>query len=481
MQYTEKDTKRFYTLGKDDNIFEEPYRSEWSRDLARLIHSRAFKNLQGKSQLLPNLQTEFFRNRISHSLEVSQVAKSIVEKLNYDLNQDNAPYAINEKICEFAALAHDIGRPPFAKYGEMALHLKMKESGGFEGNAQTFRVLTKIAKKHYIPGTVLDTGLTKEGDDLRVGLNLTYRSLASVLKHDTCIPEKLDFDDEQNVKLVKGYYESEADFVREIKKSYTGNPDFKNFKTIESQILDIASDIAYATYDIDDAFRTGFVKPLDVISMSDIVLKNITEKINENLHASYKPSEIYDVFLSLFQDLFVKPIQIDTDAELTEEQEQAVYATSLAISYRSSEKLALNGYYRVNFISKLIGRFIRSVEMDKIDKTVPALSKISIPEKVQLEIEALKNFMYHSRVTHPNVKLIKHRGQEIVSTLFDALTDKNHGADLLPTDIVVLFNHAKNEMSRKRIVCDYISGMTDNQALDLYNKLQSGSPQFGFQ
>ncbi|MFO7869505.1 MAG: dNTP triphosphohydrolase [Bacteroidales bacterium] len=477
MLYTDKDTKRFYALGKDDNLIEEPYRSEWSRDLARLIHCRAFKNLQGKSQLLPNLQTEFFRNRISHSLEVSQVAKSIVEKLNYELAREGLQYNINEKICEFAALAHDIGRPPFAKYGEMALHLKMKDSGGFEGNAQTFRVLTKIAKKHYIPGTVLDTGLTKEGDDLRVGLNLTYRSLASVLKHDNCIPEKLDFDDEQNVKLVKGFYESEAHYVREIKKTCTGNPDYKNFKTIEAQILDIASDIAYATYDIDDAFRTGFVKPLDVISMSDIVLKNITEKINENLNASYKPSEIYDVFLSLFQDLFAKPIH--TNEELTDEQDQAVYATSLAISYRSSEKLALNGYYRVNFISKLIGRFIRSIEMGKIVETIPALSKITMSENIRLEIEALKNFMYHSRVTHPNVKLIKHRGQEIVATLFDALTDKNHGADLLPTDILVLFNHAKNEMSRKRIVCDYIAGMTDNQAIELYNKLQSSSLQLG--
>ena len=479
MQYTEKDTKRFYELGQDDNIHEEPYRSEWSRDLARLIHCRAFRQLQGKTQLLPGLQKEFSRNRVTHSLEVSQVAKSIAEKLNFELKKQNLDYEISEKICEFAALAHDIGRPPFGKFGEMALNLKMKDCGGFEGNAQTFRILTKVAKKHYISGTVLDTGLTKEGEDLRVGLNLSFRSLASILKYDNIIPEKLDFDYEENVQLIKGHYESEDNLVREIKKAFTGNETFKNFKTIESQIVDLANDISLATYDIDDAFRTGFVTPLDVISMNDVVLANITKKINSNLNTQYKESEIYDVFLNIFDGILGKPIN-SSEVDLTEKEEDTLYATSVALTYRASEKLALNGYYRVNFISKLIGRFIRSIHIQKIDKTIPALSKISIDPQIQLEIEALKNFMYHSQIMHPNVQIIKHRGKEILCAIFDALSEKTYGADLLPTEVQVIYNHSKDEMSRKRTICDYISGMTDNQALELYNRLQSGNPQFVF-
>jgi dGTPase len=474
MQYNDKDEKRFYALGKDDNIHEEPYRSEWSRDLARLIHCRAFRQLHGKTQLLPGLQTEFFRNRVTHSLEVSQVAKSITEKLNYELQKEGSEYEISEKICEFASLAHDIGRPPFGKFGEMALNLKMKESGGFEGNAQAFRILTKIAKKHYIPGTVLDTGLTKEGEDLRVGLNLTFRSLASTLKYDKMIPEKLDFDYEENVQIIKGHYESEDSLVREIKKTFTGNETQKNFKTIESQILDIANDIALATYDIDDAFRTGFITPLDIISMNEVVLRNITKRINGNLNTQYKESEIYQVFLNIFDGIFKKPIDT-SNVDLTPKEEDSLYATSLALSYRTSEKLALNGYYRVNFISKLIGRFIRSIAISKIDNTIPALSKITIEDDVRLEIEALKNFMYHSQVMHPDVKIIKHRGKEILSALFDALSDKTRGPELLPTEVRVIYDHSKDEMSRKRTICDYIAGMTDNQAIDLYNQLHSGS------
>lgn len=477
MKYKDSDLRREYILEEDEHYIEEPYRSEWSRDLSRVIHSHAFKRLQGKTQLLPGQATDYFRNRLTHSMEVAQIAKSIAHKLNYDLKTDNKDFYIEPELCEIAALSHDIGRPPLGHLGEAALNMKMKDSGGFEANAQTLRILTKLAKKHYVAGTVLDTGLTKDGEDLRIGLNLTYRSLASVLKYDQKIPEKSNFDTEDNIKLIKGYYESEEDIVKHIKEHVTGKSNQKDFKTVECQILDFAGDIAYATYDLNDAFKIGFVEPLDIISLSDHVLSGIVEKINRNLGENLSIAEVHDIYHDLFKNLFV-PAFSAAGLSLTPEENDELYTASLGASVAASKKLALNGYYRVNFISNLIGKFIKSVEISKINEECPALSKISIPREVRLQIEALKNFMYQSQVLHPQVKVVKHRGVEIISYIFDNLSDKKKGVDLLPLDIRVLYDHSKNEMSRKRIICDYIAAMADDQAVELYKTLTTGEPRF---
>jgi len=478
MHYSDKDSKRIFDIEPTDNTYDGPYRTPWSRDLARLIHSRYFKKLQGKNQLLPGQEGDQFRNRMTHAMEVSQIAKAIVSKLNHDLKEQKLDYSIESDICEFGALAHDIGRPPFGHLGEMALNVKMKDSGGFEGNAQTLRILTKLAKKHYIAGTVLDTGVTKEGEDMRVGLNITYRSLASILKYDKKIPEKLDFDDDNNVRLIKGYYESEAPIVKSIKQNIYGNENLKDFKTIESQIVDFADDISYATYDMDDAFRIGFIKPLDILSVPDYVLTEITQKINKNLGTSYTNDDIIEVYYRIFEGLLQPPFD-SSAVELNEEEQGQLYAASLRMSLQASNKLALNGYYRVNFISRLIGRFVQSIELLKINSDCPSMTKLTIPKDVRLEIEALKIFMYHSQVLSQDVKYVNYRGNEVVSTLFDCLL-KKEGANLLPTDYKVIYDQAKNEMGRKRTVCDFISRLSDGEALEIYQRLKSPDPKFMF-
>jgi len=479
MNYTTTDRLRQFEAERDDSIYvDEKYRSSWSRDIARLIHSHAFRNLQGKAQLLVGLESNTFRNRLTHSLEVSQVAKSIAEKLNFDLKQAGYDHHIDPEVCEFSALAHDIGRPPFGHLGETALNIKMKDSGGFEGNAQTLRILTKLEKKHFVPSTVFDTGITKEGEDVRVGLNLTYRSLASIIKYDKMIPEKSLFDSEDNVKLIKGYYESEENIVRQIKNFVAGDANLKGFSTIENQILHMADDIAYATYDLDDAFQTGTIKPIDLISVSQYLLGFITSKINRNLNSSYGSADIADVYMSLFKGLFAPIINIGRE-DLNDDENTEIFMASLRMAVESSNKLAINGYYRVNFISKLIGRFIKSVKIGDIDAECPALTRIIVPEDIRLEIEALKNFMYIWQVNSNDVKLVKHRGVEIIGTIFDNLY-KGNGSELLPTDVKILFDFSRSEMERKRVVSDYVAGFTDNQALNLYSRLKSGNSQVIF-
>jgi dGTPase len=248
---------------------EGDYRGNFRRDLARLIHSPAFRRLQGKTQLFPSNENDFFRNRLTHSIEVAQIATGIALNLNATDMKDDP---IDLDLVELAALAHDLGHPPFGHNGEKTLDYKMRNHGGFEGNAQTLRILARLEKKETIGFPVTTNRADPVGDDQtdqRLGLNLCFRSLASVLKYDRACPET----EEERERLtnqrysgfskrpVKGYYSVESELVGRIKQEVA--PGYKgHFKTIECSIMDLADDIAYSTYDLEDAFKAQFLSPL---------------------------------------------------------------------------------------------------------------------------------------------------------------------------------------------------------------------------
>ncbi len=129
-------------LRQNNDIAKKENFSPFRRDYARVVHSSSFRRLQAKTQIFPSFENDFFRNRLTHSLEVAQIAKSIAVKLNaeHDLNLDY-------DLIETAALCHDIGHPPFGHNGEVALNKKMHNFGGFESNAQTLRLISHTAKK----------------------------------------------------------------------------------------------------------------------------------------------------------------------------------------------------------------------------------------------------------------------------------------------------------------------------------------------
>jgi dGTPase len=264
--YRESDTDRLFP------ITDKPaadYRSAYRRDYGRLLHSPAFRRLQGKTQLFAGLESDFFRNRLTHSLEVAQIAKGIATKLNDDLNLD-----VDIDLVEFAGLAHDLGHPPFGHTGETVLNELMASHGGFEGNAQTLRILTRLEKKLDNPENQLSDGgqpiWFQAGSERGAGLNLAARTIASVLKYDTPVSSRVRLE-----KVEKGYYYSEkpiVDFIRaKVAPGYG-----EKLKTVECQIMDIADDIAYSTYDLDDILKAEFISPLDIVYPPVPVLEQVT-------------------------------------------------------------------------------------------------------------------------------------------------------------------------------------------------------------
>lgn len=195
------------------------------RDYARILYSSSFRRLQGKMQLLGVDSNKFNRNRLTHSLEVAQIARSIASSL--DLK--------SSVVTEAAALAHDIGNPPFGHYGETILNELSLDCGGYEGNAQAFRILRTLEKKHYA----------------YKGLNLNIRTLMAITKY---FNNKKDNPD-------KFLYDDDFDFL----KRELDSRDIEIKKSIDAEIMDLSDEIAYAAHDLEDALSFG------IISLGEIV------------------------------------------------------------------------------------------------------------------------------------------------------------------------------------------------------------------
>jgi dGTPase len=297
------ETKR--PSGLDGARVDEHGRSAFRKDYARLLHAASFRRLQDKTQLFPGSESDFFRNRLTHSLEVAQIARGIAARLNVAKVPDAfANGAIDEDLVEFAAIAHDLGHPPFGHNGEHALDELMVQFGGFEGNAQTLRILATVERK------LIDapSGLPSS----EFGLDLTFRTLASVLKYDSKIPKR-----PVGAKLHKGYYASEGDLVKKIKAAVAPGLGAKvAFKTIECAIMDMADDIAYSTYDLEDSLHAGFVSPMRLASAlvnedaGATVLRKTNKALVESGYRKADLNELLDVIVTVFRVVMPKSVMI---------------------------------------------------------------------------------------------------------------------------------------------------------------------------
>jgi dGTPase len=468
----------------DEATNDEPYRSAWRIDYARLVHCPAFRRLQGKTQLFPG-ESDFFRNRLTHSMEVAQISKSIAIKLNFSYFSDAAgdDYKISTDLVEFAALAHDLGHPPFGHNGEAALDECMRSAGGFEGNAQTLHILARLEKKRTTTGRRYVE--FQGAQDARLGLNLTFRSLASILKYDE---EILPRDVSQ--KITKGYYADERDLVQTIKQVLLGGAYTdagKRFKTIECGIMDIADDIAYSTYDFEDAMKAGFTSLLDVLRLSEQpkLLRRIairlwkkiadrTDRFDEN----DVPPELVDKIIETESEILAILYEICSNVipELRdlEDNDEGMDTRGLELvsaAYNAAKDVQQNGYFRTSLTSQLVGEFIQGVQL-KINEDFPCLSEVFVDERALKKIEVLKRYTFESHIENSRLKTVEFRGKDIVTEIFKCI---EKDPDLLPMDWRARHDGMPSHNHKLRCIADFIAGMTDRYATEFYQRLK-GDP-----
>ena len=224
--------------GRIYNEKESVIRSPYQRDRDRIIHSSSFRRLKHKTQVFVNTEGDHYRTRLTHSMEVSQISRTLARALN-----------LNEDLCETLSLSHDLGHTPFGHAGEEVLNHCMSENGGFDHNLQTLRIVTWLENKYYN----------------YYGLNLTIETLDGLIKHNGPI---------KKIELHKSIL-NEHIFKKKII--------FKNFPSLEAQVAAISDDIAYNNHDLEDGLRANLFKIEKVNSIpniSQIIKKHLKNKKN---------------------------------------------------------------------------------------------------------------------------------------------------------------------------------------------------------
>ena len=409
------------------------HRSAFQRDKARIMHSAAFRRLQAKTQVMGVGLSDFHRTRLTHSLEAAQIGTGIAAQL-IQKHPDLAQHlAIDEHLIETICLAHDIGHPPFGHGGEIALHYMMHEYGGFEGNGQTFRILTKLEAY-----TEFD------------GMNLARRSLLGVMKYPnfmSVLSNSLrDVNKNTRFATVKASQwhppKSLFDCDREVFDwvlSPLGVADKTNFmtyntfedkhsktihKSFDCSIMELADDIAYAIHDLEDA-----------------IVMNLVDQ------ASFA-GEVSDAIVSLNVPWLSDNIQ------------------ALQSALFSNKAFA-----RKNAIGALVNTFITAIFIAKKDVfEVDLLDYMAtLPQEHHNALNVCKQYVFKHVIKKPEIQLIEYKGQQIVMALFDAFA--SDPARLLPTNTSKRWQQAHDEQAKFRVISDYISGMTDEFANKMYATL----------
>jgi dGTPase len=349
-------------------------RNDFQRDRDRIIHSTAFRRLKHKTQVFVNTSGDHFRTRITHSLEVSQIARTLSKFFN-----------LNEDLSETLSLAHDLGHTPFGHAGEEALNNCMKKYGGFDHNIQTLRIVTVLENRYYNFN----------------GLNLTFETLDGLIKHNGPVNDLNKY----NTILGKNFFKDKINFL--------------NNTCLEAQIASISDDIAYNSHDLEDGLKSNLFKLSDLANvpiLNTIILKH-KKKIKK-----------YSI------DLIVRQIIRDIINEMVSD-----------VIKNTKKNLKLNNIKCIEDVYNMQNQIVSfSNNMKNFDKKI-------------------KNFLKHKMYFHKSVSSKTHYGSKIIKKLF-VFIKKN------PKKFVNTKN-SKN-ISLERIICDYIAGMTDRYAINLYNKIK---------
>jgi dGTPase len=388
---------------------------------------------------------------------VAQIAAGIARSINKQLADVSDLALIDVDLVQFAALAHDLGHPPFGHNGEAALDEVMLQYGGFEGNAQSLHILTSVERRQV-------TGQAGQ-PSTSFGLDLTARTLASVLKYDRAIPTKR----RKNSKVLKGYYSSEREIVRRVKESVAPGRSGA-IKTIECAIMDVADDIAYSTYDLEDSLHAHFLTPSELLrgllmnkAVSASVLKQTNETLQKTRHSRVSKADLLEhastalAFTVLPSPTSGTPVSRTLNAAM-----QGVAA------YQRDRRLVEDGPQRSRFTAERVGRLLDGVEF-AFNRKMPSLSTVRLGRNALLEVEIVKHLNYEMVIRSPRLAIPERRGKAIVAKLFRELVASK--GTLLPSDWAARYNESTSAQQRMRVVCDFVAGMTDRYAVEVHDAL----------
>ncbi|MDB6138100.1 MAG: deoxyguanosinetriphosphate triphosphohydrolase [Verrucomicrobiaceae bacterium] len=411
---------RFYSAFDEETMSlrvrgESEYRNAFQIDRDRIIHSSAFRRLQNKTQVFLSGEYDFYRTRLTHSIEVAQIGRSICAYLQQS-ELLAADFFIDPDLVEGACLAHDLGHPPFGHTGERVLHEMMKPYGGFEGNAQTLRLLTET--------------LFADGQH---GMDPSRALLDGVLKYKTLLSETPDaknhylYDDQERFL---DFTLNGDSFPLELTPGKARN----SFRSIECQIMDWADDTAYSVNDVADGIRASF------INVQSLERWASGQSLNDDA-ASH-----VEFLCKAIREHKVEP-------RLNRLIGGCIRAGKLVPA--------------ANFLSLSSRRHAYALEID------PAIrAQTEVNKKIALDLvfltPALQQMDYKaSFILESLFKLLRERYIE----------GDGKGLHLMPKEVEQQISQAPDKRLRARLVCDWIANMTDNFAFRTYRRLFD--PQFG--
>ena len=380
-------------------------RTEFMRDRARLIHSAALRRLAAKTQVAVPWENDFQRTRLSHSLECAQIGREFGASLGADPD-----------LIDTACLAHDLGHPPFGHNGEMALAEIAKGIGGFEGNAQTFRILTRIEAKTYV-------------DDRSVGLNLTRASL------DAC--SKYPWDQTKNSKKF-GVYDDDKEIFNWMRM---GAPEGK--RTFEAQIMDWSDDVSYSVHDLEDGLVTG-----------KFTFENISDDISL-LHKTAQANYLMDLQES------------ETQSALTSLTSLSCWPKRFDRSHRELANLK-------DLTSQLVGRYALAAERETRAKfgdgdLVRYNADLIVPRTHRVEVALLKAISAHYIILADESQDRYAKQREIIHSLVGAI--RAGAPHTLESFFLQEWERAESASAKLRVVIDQVASLTDMGAIALHSSL----------
>jgi dGTPase len=411
-KYSEFDKERFLT----EEGSGRSARTEFARDRARVTHSSALRRLGAKTQVLQPGSNDFARTRLTHSLEVAQVGREMAVE-----------FGIDPDIVDTACLAHDLGHPPFGHNGEKGLNEWAKDFGGFEGNAQTLRLLTRIEQKVY----------SKDG--VAFGLNLTRASLDASCKYPWTREFAIqDAGADRSIKF--GVYEDDVPVFEWLRQ---GAKD--RIKCFEAQIMDFSDDVAYSVHDFEDAVVEGFIKLQDLSgsSQEQAIVAEI-ERWNGNRIASD-----------------------DLAAALDRLQSNQYWLTSYNGTPQDAGQLK-------NLTSAVIGSFVSRTTAATFQANADSLfarysADVIVPLEVEAEIAIFKGLAsYFLMSLNDRVQYYEDQRQ-LLKELADFLIGSN--GKHLDGYSLEAWNRAKTDAQSHRVIVDQIAVLTDAAAVKMHQAL----------